>query len=255
MEREYCHNKFIWSIYQSFQKGVLKSYQSALRGGPVTALETGHFLYPRVHGEIPHSGGHLWLERVSPGHRQGLDVRIRAQMAIYDDTVGLQSFMQKANHISQHLSACHPAEAAHQQVSPANGSPVPEPMHVDMSRLSTRERGSRWTSRPSGCVFTALFLIIISKPVPLNLHVQRWVHSKLTLSLPSLLCWMFNYSPQFNTLQPPLWSTWAPRATSSPKTSQTVFTCPVNGMPRSSESKPSMESHLNVVVWGLRPLL
>ncbi len=28
--------------------------------------------------------------------RQGLDSRLRAQMAIYDDTVGLESFMQKA---------------------------------------------------------------------------------------------------------------------------------------------------------------
>ncbi len=38
--------------------------------------------------------------------RQGLDPRIRAQMAIYDDNVGLESFMQKAVKISQCLTAC-----------------------------------------------------------------------------------------------------------------------------------------------------
>ncbi len=79
-------------------------------------------------------------------YRQGLDVRIRAQMAIYDNTVGLESFMHKANRISQHLSACHPAEAAHQPASPANVSPVPEPMHVDMPHLYPRERARRWTA-------------------------------------------------------------------------------------------------------------
>ncbi len=78
--------------------------------------------------------------------RQGLDSCLRAQMAIYDDTVGLESFIQKANRISQHLSACHFTEAAHQPASPANGSPVPEPMQLDMSRLSPCERSRRWTT-------------------------------------------------------------------------------------------------------------
>ncbi len=84
-------------------------------------------------------------------YRQGLDVRIRAQMAIYDDNVGLESFMQKANRIS--YPACHPAEAAHQPASPANGSPVPESMHVGMSRLSAHERARRWTA--GLCVYCA----------------------------------------------------------------------------------------------------
>lgn len=37
-------------------------------------------------------------------YRQGLNPRIRAAMSIYDDTVGLESFMQRATRISQHLS-------------------------------------------------------------------------------------------------------------------------------------------------------
>ncbi len=48
--------------------------------------------------------------------------------------------MQKANQISQHLSACHTSEAPHLSVSPATGPPVPEPMQVDSTRLSCEER-------------------------------------------------------------------------------------------------------------------
>ncbi len=51
--------------------------------------------------------------------------------------------MLKANRITQRLSACHTAEAAHQPVSPATGSPVPEPMQVDTARLSSQERARR----------------------------------------------------------------------------------------------------------------
>ncbi len=51
--------------------------------------------------------------------------------------------MLKANRIAQRLSACHTAEAAHQPASPANGSPVPEPMQVDTARLSSQERARR----------------------------------------------------------------------------------------------------------------
>ncbi len=55
-------NTAIINSYEAFTN----RYRSALRGRPVTALVTGHFLYPRVNSEIPHSGGHLRPERVSP---------------------------------------------------------------------------------------------------------------------------------------------------------------------------------------------
>ncbi len=51
--------------------------------------------------------------------------------------------MQKANRIAQRLSACHTTDAAHKPVSPAHGSPVPEPMQVDRARLSNHERARR----------------------------------------------------------------------------------------------------------------
>ncbi len=38
--------------------------------------------------------------------------QIRAMMVIYDDTVGLESFMQKAVKISQRLTACQLGETA-----------------------------------------------------------------------------------------------------------------------------------------------
>ncbi len=85
-----------------------------------------------------------WNEEALLGaYRQGLDTSIRAQMVIFDDSVGLESFMLKANRITQRLSACHTAEAAHQPASPANGPPVPEPMQVDTARLSSQERACR----------------------------------------------------------------------------------------------------------------
>ncbi len=51
--------------------------------------------------------------------------------------------MQRADRISQRLSACQPNEAAHQLVSPAASPPVPEPMQVDSTRLTCAERACR----------------------------------------------------------------------------------------------------------------
>ncbi|KAL0194661.1 hypothetical protein M9458_008233, partial [Cirrhinus mrigala] len=63
-------------------------------------------------------------------YRQGLDPHIRAQMSIYDDTVGLKNYMQRATRISQCLFTCQPKEAAHQPTTPAVGPPVPELMQA-----------------------------------------------------------------------------------------------------------------------------
>ncbi len=76
-------------------------------------------------------------------YRQGLDLQIRTQMAIYDDNVGLESFMQEAVKISQRLSACLPDETAHSQASPTACPPVPEPMQLDSHRLTRTERARR----------------------------------------------------------------------------------------------------------------
>ncbi len=64
-------------------------------------------------------------------YRQGLDPRICAQ---------------KTTRISQWLSACQPDEAAHQPASFTSGSPVPEPMQLDSTRLTHAERARRLTA-------------------------------------------------------------------------------------------------------------
>ncbi len=76
-------------------------------------------------------------------YRHGWNPNIRAAMSIYDDTIGLENFMQRANRISQRLSACQTNEAAHQLVSPATSPPVPEPMQVDSTHLTRAERARR----------------------------------------------------------------------------------------------------------------
>lgn len=82
---------------------------------------------------------------------QGLDPKIRIQMAIYDDTVGLESFMQKAIRISQCLTACQLDGLALPPASPSTlppTPPAPEPMQMDAYRLTT--------TKHSQCLSTGL---------------------------------------------------------------------------------------------------
>ncbi len=76
-------------------------------------------------------------------YRKGLDPHVCMQMAIYDDNIGLGSFMQRATCISQLLSACQPHEAAHQSSAFTSGPSVPEPMQVDSTWLTLAERARR----------------------------------------------------------------------------------------------------------------
>ncbi|KAL0186165.1 hypothetical protein M9458_017835, partial [Cirrhinus mrigala] len=69
-------------------------------------------------------------------YRQGLNPEIRAAMAIYDDSIGLESFLQRTTRVAQQLAACQPTVTAPH-------SPVPEPMQVDSTRLSRSERNRR----------------------------------------------------------------------------------------------------------------
>ncbi len=63
-------------------------------------------------------------------------------MAIYDDTVGLENFLQRALHISQHLTACH-TEESFTIASPANRPLAPEPMQMERYHLTPTERARR----------------------------------------------------------------------------------------------------------------
>ncbi|KAL0151794.1 hypothetical protein M9458_052945 [Cirrhinus mrigala] len=76
-------------------------------------------------------------------YRQGLNPEIRAAMAIYDDSIGLESFLQRTTQVAQQLAACQPPVTAPQSASVVASSPVPEPMQVDSTRLSRSERNRR----------------------------------------------------------------------------------------------------------------
>ncbi len=73
-------------------------------------------------------------------YRQGLDLQIRAQMAICEENVGLERLMQKAVKISQRLTAWQPDITAHSPSSTAACPLVPEPMQADSNCLSRTER-------------------------------------------------------------------------------------------------------------------
>ncbi|KAL0170950.1 hypothetical protein M9458_035546 [Cirrhinus mrigala] len=89
--------------------------------------------------------------------RQGINPETRAAMALYDDSIGLESFLQRTTRVSQRLATCQPPVTAPQSASVAACFPVPEPMQVDSTRLSCTERNCRialglfilWSSRSS----------------------------------------------------------------------------------------------------------
>ncbi|MGL4933172.1 MAG: retropepsin-like aspartic protease, partial [Aeromonas sp.] len=79
-------------------------------------------------------------------YRRGLNPLIRQHMAIYDDSVGLESFLQKATHVAQHLTACHMEASPAAAASPEPTPPAPEPMITDAYHLSQFERTRRLTT-------------------------------------------------------------------------------------------------------------
>ncbi|KAK3517638.1 hypothetical protein QTP70_013772 [Hemibagrus guttatus] len=68
-------------------------------------------------------------------------------MAIYDDSMGLELFMLKAQHISQRLFAVSIEEGTPSDTSSSCSSPAPEPMQTDQYRLSADEHQSRLHQR------------------------------------------------------------------------------------------------------------
>ncbi|KAL0148462.1 hypothetical protein M9458_056272, partial [Cirrhinus mrigala] len=72
-------------------------------------------------------------------YRQGLNPDIRAAMALYDNSIGLESFLQRTTRVSQRLAACQPSVTAPQSALVAASFPVPEPTQIDTTRLSRTE--------------------------------------------------------------------------------------------------------------------
>ncbi|KAL0163606.1 hypothetical protein M9458_039359, partial [Cirrhinus mrigala] len=57
-------------------------------------------------------------------YRQGLNPDIRATMALYDDSIGLESFLQRTTRVSQWLATCQPSVTAPQFASVAASFPT-----------------------------------------------------------------------------------------------------------------------------------
>ncbi|KAI2643052.1 Transposon Tf2-11 polyprotein [Labeo rohita] len=85
-----------------------------------------------------------WNEKALLGaYRQGLNPDIRAAMALYDDSIGLEAFLQRTTRVAQNLAACQPPITTPQSASVVACTPVPEPMQVDstLSHQTSTPRG------------------------------------------------------------------------------------------------------------------
>ncbi len=84
-------------------------------------------------------------------YRQGLEARLRLHLAAYDDTMGLERFIQLSIRVANRMHSCmedqqtlphsNPLLRRPENISPPE--PVPEPMQVDYTRLSLTERHRR----------------------------------------------------------------------------------------------------------------
>ncbi len=79
-------------------------------------------------------------------YRQGLNPKLRLHLAAYDDTHGLERFIQLAIRCSHHMLSCSPSVSTAIAPPPNRQSEVhnpPEPMQTDSNRLTTSERQRR----------------------------------------------------------------------------------------------------------------
>ncbi|KAL0200273.1 hypothetical protein M9458_003460, partial [Cirrhinus mrigala] len=85
-----------------------------------------------------------WNEKALLGaYRQGLNPDLRAATALYDDSIGLEAFLQRTTEVAQNLASRQPPITAPQPALVAACHPVPEPMQIDSTRLSRAERNRR----------------------------------------------------------------------------------------------------------------
>ncbi len=172
-------------------------------------------------------------------YRQGLDPCIRAQMTIFHDFVGLESFMQKANlpHLRSHSPTCLTRQWS----------------------SSTRTHTSRFHpafSWGTACRLAAGICLYCATTdhylgtCPIRLPRPPVLFSQ-NLSFPRFPCSQYNSSLQSITWQPSPLSTRAPRATSSRRICWVAYICLATAMPRSSESKRSKKKRLDVGMWSI----
>ncbi|KAF7707178.1 hypothetical protein HF521_018396, partial [Silurus meridionalis] len=79
-------------------------------------------------------------------YRKGLNQELRLAMATYDDSLGLEAFIQRSIRVSQHLAACKSPEVESVPTTAVSSAPEPEPMQLGSQRLSRQERERRWAA-------------------------------------------------------------------------------------------------------------
>lgn len=188
MELSEHNNQLIWRFQGSLQWGFWTFQRLAVHSrsahGPASRDFFGKWLY----SSVPHPSGIQWIEWGSASDHlpTGLDLLIRAQIAIYNVTVGLENFMQQAVRISQ---------------------PHPLPVLQCQSPCKWILIVSHAWSVHDICHLVSAYIVVhrgISlRPAPLTPHAQWWVLSKLSQMFLSYHCWQFNYSPHIISVSVP----------------------------------------------------
>uniref|UniRef100_A0A8C0Y9S6 Retrotransposon gag domain-containing protein n=1 Tax=Cyprinus carpio carpio TaxID=630221 RepID=A0A8C0Y9S6_CYPCA len=78
-------------------------------------------------------------------YRHGLCGKIQSLIVVYEDSLGLESLIQKSIRVAQRLTACRQLTPAvcPPPALPSVAPPAPEPMQIDSHHLSTSERQRR----------------------------------------------------------------------------------------------------------------
>uniref|UniRef100_A0A8C1X240 Gypsy retrotransposon integrase-like protein 1 n=1 Tax=Cyprinus carpio TaxID=7962 RepID=A0A8C1X240_CYPCA len=78
-------------------------------------------------------------------YRHGLCEKIQSLIVVYEDSLGLESLIQKSIRVAQRLTACRQLTPAvcPPPALPSVAPPAPEPMQIDSHHLSTSERQRR----------------------------------------------------------------------------------------------------------------
>ncbi|KAI2655557.1 Transposon Tf2-8 polyprotein [Labeo rohita] len=126
--------KAIWNVnnniinsYEQFTSNFLLEVFSTTAGSLTTSdqlfrLRQGSSSVQEYTIEFRTLAASGWNEvALLSAYRQGLHPDIRAAMALYDDTIGLESFLQRTTRVSQCLAACQPPVTAPQPPSVDGG--------------------------------------------------------------------------------------------------------------------------------------
>ncbi len=142
--------------------------------------------------------------------RQGLNSRLRLQLAAYDDTYGLEKFIQLAIRCSNRLQSCSAESSVAIATPPIHHPEIsdpPEPMQTDYKRLSSTERRRRLTE--GLCLYCGtsghriLECPLSSSSGVGEYHTASHYQDESSIHLRSAHCWRFCQSSRGYHFLPP----------------------------------------------------